>query len=429
MLQYWNQTLENIRKDPRNGQFKLIFNKKIYNVPISFALGISPYISFQYLNDPTFNEFEIKFDTDLNDEMIQKAFSNFLNGEKIGINLFYELGKQFKNKEMINIWKRNALDQLDQSKIDKRCLFKKIFLSRNDINDPTEQNMDDIKPELDYISKHLEEMKEEIKKLTDQEFIYLIRNENINIKNEDLLWDIIKERVDSHFNKKKEIQRILLGSIYPNNLNYKNFKEYLEMIQHENLIHEENIWNNLKKILLFNLQNFHIKVINHEENKDFDGIIKSLQNQYGPNLCQQGIIEITSTPSEYKTPEKVIDYSFNSWWISRNLKNSWLPINFKKRKVKLNGYSLKSLNNGNCLKKWIIEGSNDNYTWVTIDEKKDNNDLDGRKAQKYFSISNSTDPFQYIRMINTGKNHGRTNFFVLTNIEFFGEIIEEKEIN
>lgn len=40
MLHYWNETLENLSKDQRNDKFKFIINDKIYEVPLSYALGI-----------------------------------------------------------------------------------------------------------------------------------------------------------------------------------------------------------------------------------------------------------------------------------------------------------------------------------------------------------------------------------------------------
>ena len=38
MLNYWNETLENIRKDSRNDKFKIIVNDHSYEVPLSYAL-------------------------------------------------------------------------------------------------------------------------------------------------------------------------------------------------------------------------------------------------------------------------------------------------------------------------------------------------------------------------------------------------------
>ena len=59
MLEYWNGTLENLSKDPRNDKFKMIINNKIHEVSLSYALGISPLIAQEYFKDPTLNELYI----------------------------------------------------------------------------------------------------------------------------------------------------------------------------------------------------------------------------------------------------------------------------------------------------------------------------------------------------------------------------------
>ena len=68
MLHYWNETLENIIKDQRRDKFKINVNHKIYEVPLSYALGISPLITENYLKDPSFKE--IKFSEKTNKMMI-----------------------------------------------------------------------------------------------------------------------------------------------------------------------------------------------------------------------------------------------------------------------------------------------------------------------------------------------------------------------
>ena len=64
MLSYWNDTLESLSKDQRNDKFKMIVNDTIFEVPLSYALGISPLITQKYLKDPTFNELNIKLADD-----------------------------------------------------------------------------------------------------------------------------------------------------------------------------------------------------------------------------------------------------------------------------------------------------------------------------------------------------------------------------
>ena len=99
MLSFWNETLKNISQDQRKDKFVFIVNKIRYEIPLSYALGISPYITKQYLNDPTFREFEIKIENVNTKEdnnikkNIEEEFSNFLRGKEIRKEVFLEIGK------------------------------------------------------------------------------------------------------------------------------------------------------------------------------------------------------------------------------------------------------------------------------------------------------------------------------------------------
>ena len=92
---YWNETLENISKDQRNDKFRFIINQNVYEIPLSLAIGLSPLISERYLIDPTFNAFFI------DDEDLNKEFSNFLEGKPIVDSIYYKIGKYLGNNKMI----------------------------------------------------------------------------------------------------------------------------------------------------------------------------------------------------------------------------------------------------------------------------------------------------------------------------------------
>ena len=46
-----------------------------------------------------------------------------------------------------------------------------------------------------------------------------------------------------------------------------------------------------------------IVTINHKEGKNFDGIMKYLEKQYGKDLHEQGIISISASSSKHGKPE------------------------------------------------------------------------------------------------------------------------------
>ena len=95
MLKFWNETLKNISQDQRKDKFIFIINKMRYEVPLSYALCISSYVTEQYLKDPTFREFVIE-----DNENIEDSFSNFIKGKEIREEIYIKFGKIFKNTEM-----------------------------------------------------------------------------------------------------------------------------------------------------------------------------------------------------------------------------------------------------------------------------------------------------------------------------------------
>ena len=239
MLSFWNETLKNIRHDQRKDKFVFIINNIRFEVPLSYALGISPYITEQYLKDPTFREFEIEIkqgNENENKEKLEEEFLNFLGGKEIRKTTFLEIGKQFKNKDMIKLWK-NSNEMNKETIIQYIKTIHKIYENEDNQN---KVNLEDIKEEIEYFGNHLEEMKEEIKNLKFEELIYVIRKEDISIKSEDTIWEIIKERIkemnrqrNDKNDRKREMRRILFGNIHIKYLSKHNFKEYIEEIEGE----------------------------------------------------------------------------------------------------------------------------------------------------------------------------------------------------
>ena len=83
--------------------------------------------------------------------------------------------------------------------------YIKSIYEINDNDDIQDKgNTEEIKEEIEYIGSHLEEMKEEIKELKLEEIIYILRKEDISIKSEDTIWEIIKERIKEMKNEKKD---------------------------------------------------------------------------------------------------------------------------------------------------------------------------------------------------------------------------------
>ena len=457
MINFWNETLQNISKDQRKDKFVFLVNDKRFEVPLSYAIAISPFIGEEFLKDPTF-QMNIQ-----DQEKIEEEFSNFIQGKEIRTEIFLKIGKFLKNQEMITKWKKTIELKERVNEYAKYLHDTKIYYGKTEEKEIID--IEDIKDDLQYIGKHLEEMKEDVKKFKEEILLLLIRNEDITIKSEDTIWEIIKERLKkmkreiyNDGNKKtidkiQQMRRLLLETIKIKYLKQENFKEFIEEIEPEDIIignipkrlnahdytdRRENIWNQIQEILLNNLKVTNIKneekekdknfkLIEHKEGKNFDGIIKYLEDKYGEDIHEKGIITITASSSCRNNPEQVINYKWLDYWRTNvNSKEHWWEINFKKMKVEMNGYSIKTCNSGSSchLKSWIIEGRNEGGKWKEIDHQ-DNNDLNGFSYQHYYSIQEKIEPYQYIRIQRNGLNHGNDKELLLNNFEIYGKIKED----
>lgn len=109
-----------------------------------------------------------------------------------------------------------------------------------------------------------------------------------------------------------------------------------------------------------------------------------------------------------------------------NKPNQWICFEFKKYKINLSSYSIRSSNDsvGNPHpKNWVIEGSQDNSTWKIIDEHQDDSALFKKNYVHTFHIKNNDQEFKYIRMRQTGLNWHGNNWLDISSIEFYGKLI------
>ena len=418
---YWNETLESISKDQRNDKFKFIINQNVYEIPLSLAIGLSPLISEKYLTDPTFNSFFI------DDEDLNKEFSNFLEGKPILDSIYYKIGKYLGNNKMIQ-------KMLKKTEITKDTVGKLIYFKRNN------ENMD-IKEELGFMSQHIDEMEEEIYKLNVEEVLYLFRLPTLKIDSENTLWKILK-----HFllNEKREIFRQqIFGCINILFLSKEHFVDYIETIDSNSI--DIHIWNSLKNCIYDYVENipFHSRTLGTNKitieykNEPFNGLFNYLHKKCDGNPHEKKIITVSASSNIWKNPETVLDYPNIEGWQSDMNPNNWIQFNFKTMMVNIDGYSLKTYNrasNIGHLKNWVIEGSSNGSEWVEIDKRENNNDLNGCYFEHYFPIS-TRKSYQYIRIRSIGKDHCEdsntfaiSHYMTIVNFEIFGSLFQDDTI-
>jgi hypothetical protein len=155
----------------------------------------------------------------------------------------------------------------------------------------------------------------------------------------------------------------------------------------------------------------------------WSGLISYLEEICCGNVHEKGVIEITCSSTGRNHCWDVANYQWNDYWLTNNVGNSWIQIDFKEWFVSPTHYSLKSDGgSGHHLVEWELRGSLDGHTWVVLDERR-TKDLDGRYITTMFCCNGEGSCMKssrYIRLHQTGKNSFGDDHFMLGNTEFFG---------
>ena len=164
------------------------------------------------------------------------------------------------------------------------------------------------------------------------------------------------------------------------------------------------------------------------KNQFFDGIFNYLTKTIKNNIYHLGIIDIKSTYSQYQDIEDILPPGKGKYWYSISSPNSFIQFNFKNKKIKISNYSLRNNSkiddfySPSSSKSWVLLGSNDENSWDIIDEQRNNFSLFYGQTETNIQCFNNNF-YQFIKIINLENHKNYENYFLLSIIEFFGEIL------
>jgi hypothetical protein len=167
------------------------------------------------------------------------------------------------------------------------------------------------------------------------------------------------------------------------------------------------------------------------------GTIADLTAKCGGNVGDKGVVTITASSicRRDSAPRNVADLANkDSEFCSANKPHQWSDWDFKELKIEPTHSTIrthKGAPNTAHLKSWAIEGSdNDGETWMEIDRRENNNDLNAKWAVKTFPVLPSGS-FSLIRLRTlchqgTTPNHrddDDDDFLALSGFEILGTVI------
>ena len=164
-----------------------------------------------------------------------------------------------------------------------------------------------------------------------------------------------------------------------------------------------------------------IKVFDYNSGHEFEGIFNYLNKECGGNSHLKGIINIKSNSDACNHCYDLIDNQFNDYFYPSGSPNSFVEFDFKKYRVSINKYSLKSnKNTSNKLINWEIVGSNNKQNWDPIDERHIS-EWSGDYNVSTYSTQNE-EFYEFVQIRLKGVDSSNKYYLLLSSIEFFGRI-------
>ncbi|KAK8875598.1 hypothetical protein M9Y10_005767 [Tritrichomonas musculus] len=167
------------------------------------------------------------------------------------------------------------------------------------------------------------------------------------------------------------------------------------------------------------------------KNNEFNGIINFLK-QHSLDIFSEITVASSSLyqGDEKYSPRNAICYQDTDVeFCTIDEANSWICFDFKNLQVALADYTIRSYNvgpNNPHPKSWVIEGSNDNDKWATLDEQKGCSFLNGKNLVYTFNLKSATSQsYRFIRMRQTDKNWYNSQHLIFNCIEFYGQLMNK----
>lgn len=153
----------------------------------------------------------------------------------------------------------------------------------------------------------------------------------------------------------------------------------------------------------------------------------------GGNVYSSKVIDVKSSRIYDGQIESLFDKSRDTHFRLDNQSDGYIIFDFKNIKINFSKYyfSVPSSKNGasdGWPKRWRIEGSNDENTWKLIDFKENDSNLnDYGKSSTFTCQTTNNEYYRYIR-IKDFTSQFNNHYFLLSEIEFYGNINRQNNI-
>lgn len=449
--------------------FYFVFDQEEIKTNKIHAEFISPTISHLHRIDPTINRYSIssilkqtdgkrttiRSDATKEIKEVSKVTRKLLDiisrGEQFSIEeeeiiplkiLSIVLGNEelYENIERNNSNKKNSTTEETEEEINTHLkeIMREVEIIEK-INKLNNNNIINHSKFIDYISYHITHINiEDLIRMSPTFFYEIIKNEHLGISTEDELYNIIEEFISTKDDDEFYLSEFSKNDFYElidySKLSVDKFKEFLDKFNCMNMT--EFLWRKLVECfyVYHEWTKEEKKFKNEETSKNYDncpqGIISKLFEEAKINPAKNGLIEITGnsySSGEEKLLPNIADSNWKSThWVSQNVENSHIKIDFKNRLVKVNKYFLRIGNtSGNyTFQNWTLKCITEDNREIVLDEVSSNKEVVENQGEITRTINIDEEPLiKSITLTMKGKMHGSNTYHMkVRNIEFYGSI-------
>jgi hypothetical protein len=386
------------------------------------AAFLSPRVAQALLTDPTTDEF-------LLDHPHSDSFdilSHLICGDSVviddsNLDIFSALIEDLANAELSN----SVLKFIEnQEKLNvSNCISRFQLKSRLGL---------DIDRERDFIASTISDLSvDDVRGLDLMTMSTILQSDSLRILNEDWLLEFILQLGADHLK--------LLGDVRFEYLSLASIDLFFEQIHPTDV--DDRIWHQLwvrfRSSMVFNLKeiawNRCTGYAVRSPETPWSGLICHLTELCGGNVHDGGFVDVTSSSTSTSSNHcsAVVNHGTTDFWSTKDVKGSWIKLDFKQRLVSLTHYALTSADRDyDHPLQWTLDASKDGYQWTVLDRQV-TADLKGRSHAKIFPCAEGAAPgkfWRYIRLSQTSANSTNNHVLQLEAVEVFGSIVHAASI-
>lgn len=417
--------------DKYDKNFTFIVNGEEFKTSRIVSDLLSPKIAKNHSTDPTFETFTIETTN-------QGNFSHILNLVNFIPNNLPESQLPFIS-EVIELLGNESIELLcpnNSIEITEENVFENISNHERYSKFYSKQ----LSKEIDFIASNFfnlcEKHEDELMALKIETIHKIVNNSKLKLKDEDQLLNFV-----NHMYVKDTKYSVLYEFVYFTNASAEAVSDFIDVFDFNDFT--QNAWNRVSIRLKQKVSNEDCNESRYQcvkrgiefpfqSGKEFSGIINYLSTKSNGNI--ENVINFTCSSNDwiisesYKPRFVALFNESDKFFVSGNHgKDEWICLDFKEHRIVPTHYTVRSSNYevGNWHpKSWVIEASNDNKTWTTIDQQQNCSYLNGPRYVHTFSINQKQkSEFQYIRMHNTDKDWSNYYYLAIETFEIYGSLI------